>query len=82
MPQVLKTKELKQAPAVKTSPKTIALGYIVLALLPIGLKLSGHTPVAAWPWNKVTFTIWAPWVLTGVMSALGWVVYQVQTRRA
>ena len=65
-------------PVINSSPRNIALGYLFVALLPIGLKLTGLTPVAAWPWPKVLFTIWAPWVLMLVMSALGWLVHLVQ----
>jgi hypothetical protein len=71
--------EKQQAtPVVKSTPATVALGYIVLVLAPILLKLAG---VVGWPWGKVLFTIWGPWVLVVVVSFIGWVVYLVQTRR-
>jgi hypothetical protein len=83
MSQVIENNKVKTevVPLTKQSPTTIALGYIVVVLLPIILKALGLTPIAAWSWQKVTFTLWAPWVLTIVMSFLGWLVYLVQTRR-
>jgi hypothetical protein len=72
--------EKRPALAVKPSPTSIALGYLVLVLVPLVLKLLGVGPVACWSWNKVTFTIWAPWLLTAVMSVLGWLVYLIQNR--
>lgn len=72
--------EKQLAPSVKTSPTSVTLGYIALVLLPIVLKLLGLTPVAAWPWQKVTVTLWLPWLMTAAISLIGWIVYLVQTR--
>jgi hypothetical protein len=82
MPQVIEKKELEQAASfVSPSATSIGIGYVVLVLLPVLLKILGITFVADWPWSKVTFTIWGPWLLTAVISVIGWLVYLVQTRR-
>jgi hypothetical protein len=82
MSQVIENKEVEQpAPFVNLTPTHIGIGYVVLVILPVLLKVLGITFVAAWPWSKVTATIWGPWLLTVVISALGWLVYLVQTRR-
>jgi hypothetical protein len=79
MSQVIENKEVEQpAPFVNLTPTHIGIGYVVLVILPVLLKVLGITFVAAWPWSKVTATIW---LLTVVISALGWLVYLVQTRR-
>jgi hypothetical protein len=82
MSHVIEKKELGQtASFVSPSATSIGIGYVVLVLLPILLKILGITSVAAWSWSKVTFTIWGPWLLTAVISVIGWLVYLVQTRR-
>lgn len=80
MSQVIESVE-QTAPPMNASAASIGVGYVVLALLPIVLKLLGLTRVANWPWDKVTATIWGPWLLVGVISIIGWIVYWVQTRR-
>lgn len=69
------------SPAVKSSPRNVAIAYVVLVLTPVVLKLLGFTRIAVWSWSKVTVTLWAPWALTLVCSILGWIVYKVQNRR-
>jgi hypothetical protein len=82
MLHVIEKKELGQAASfVSPSATSIGIGYVVLVLLPVLLKILGITAVATWPWSKVTATIWGPWLLTAIISMIGWLVYLVQTRR-
>ena len=77
MPQVIEEQQANTV--VKSSAFNAALGYIMLALTPVVLKWLG---LIDWPWSKVTFTLWGPWVLAVVVNFIGWAWYLIQRRRA
>lgn len=81
MSQVIEIEEVAQPAHFSSSSTSIGIGYVVIVLMPIVLKLLGLTRVATWPWQKVTVTIWGPCLLMGGISAIGWIVYAVQRRR-
>jgi len=58
------------------------LAYVLLALLPILLKLAEAPRFVAWSWCKATALLWAPAGLLLVMALLSWLIELVQGRRA
>lgn len=79
-------KAQEHPPQVSAKTSAAAAGalvfFLLVVVLPIGLKATGCTRVATWPWVKVTALLWLPWTLLGVISALGWVIHWVERRRA
>jgi hypothetical protein len=61
--------------------KGVLVLFLLVVVLPIVLKATGHTRLAAWPWVKVTAALWIPWALLGLMSAIGWAIHGAQTLR-
>lgn len=78
MSQVLE----KPAPPAAPVDGTLAglILYLLLVLVPIGLKLASLTRVAAWSWWKVTALLWLPLGLLAVVSLLGWLLHLVGHR--
>lgn len=78
MPQVV---EYTKLVAPKQGTGYLLIAYLLLVLLPIGLKLLALSRVAAWPWWKVTFLLWGPWLLVVVLSIGGWLLHLFANRR-
>lgn len=54
--------------------------YMLLAVLPIALKLAAAPRFVAWTWWRATALFWAPWGMLGVLAALGFLLELVQRR--
>lgn len=58
------------------------LVYVLLALLPILLKLAAAPRFVAWSWWQATALLWGPWGLLAVLAFAGWLLSLGQRRRA